>query len=219
HAQLLSGWAAREGLPVGIRIVTAEASPLATFGPAASRRVAGVLAEAGIELICGSEPVLVSDTTMTAAGRWVTADRIVSLPRLAGPRIPGVPCDWHGFVKVDAVGAVPGCPGVYAAGDGAAHVCKQGGLAAQQADLAVREILRGIGVSCPEPAEPSMLRGVLATTEGPLFLEATAGYGAPGGRSTASLRPLWDPPSKVATRWLSPHLDGLARRQMSVSAI
>jgi sulfide:quinone oxidoreductase len=124
-----------------------------------------------------------------------------------------VPCDWEGFIVTGPEGAVPDCPGVYAVGDGAAHARKQGGLAAQQADVAARAILRGAGVPVPPADENPVLRGALATPEGPLFLQSASGYGRSGSGSIASFVPLWDPPTKVATRWLGPHLEGLAQRR------
>ena len=217
-ACMLRGWARREDHDVRVRVVTAEGAPLEAFGTAAARRVAEVLRGCDVEVLCGAEPLLVSDTTMTAGGRWVTADRVVSLPRLAGPRLRGLPCDWDGFITVGADGAVAGCPGVYAVGDGADHPRKQGGLAAQQADVAVRALLRRAGVAAPAPPDPPALRGVLATPEGPLYLEARGGYGSPHASSIASFEPLWDPPSKVSTRWLGPFLDGLVLRRTAAFA-
>jgi len=217
-ACMLRGWARREDHDVRVRVVTAERAPLEAFGAAAARRVAEALRRCDVEVLCGAQPLLVSDTTMTAGGHWVTADRVVSLPRLAGPRLRGVPCDWDGFIKVAADGAVAGCPGIYAVGDGADHPRKQGGLAAQQADVAVRALLRRAGVAAPAPPDPPTLRGVLATPEGPLYLESRGGYGSPHASSVASFEPLWDPPSKVSTRWLGPFLDGLVLRRTAAFA-
>jgi sulfide:quinone oxidoreductase len=217
-ACMLRGWARREDHDVRVRVVTAEGAPLEAFGAVAARQVAEVLRRCDIEVHCGAEPLLVSDTTMTAGGRWITADRVVSLPRLAGPRLRGLPCDWDGFIKVSPDGAVAGCPGVYAVGDGADHPRKQGGLAAQQADVAVRALLHRAGIAAPGAPEAPTLRGVLATPEGPLYLQAHAGYGSPQASSVASFEPLWDPPSKVATRWLGPFLDGLVLRRTAAFA-
>jgi sulfide:quinone oxidoreductase len=217
-ACMLRGWAGREGHQVRVRVVSAEAAPLEAFGSSASRKVADVLRSCDVEVICGCEPVLVSDTTMTAGGHWMTADRLVSLPRLAGPGLRGLPCDWGGFIKVAADGAVPGCPGVFAVGDGAAHPRKQGGLAAQQADVAARALLHRAGIATPAPPDPLTLRGVLATPAGPLYLQAQARYGSRDSNSVASFEPLWDPPSKVATRWLGPFLDGLVSRRTAAFA-
>lgn len=217
-ALILRAWARRRGLSIRIRLLSAEPAPLDMFGARASETISEALTKAEIEFAGGSEPVVISDTSVMANGHWHNADRIVSLPRLAGPRLPGLPCDWSGFIDVDERGAVRGCPGVYAAGDGAAHPRKQGGLAAQQADLAARELLAEAGISVPAPPERPTLRGVLATPDGPLFLQARSGYGECDEESVASFRPLWNPPSKVVTRWLGDHLDGLVSRRTSAFA-
>jgi sulfide:quinone oxidoreductase len=212
-ALLLRGWSRRNSVSVGIRVVTAEDAPLQAFGPGVVAEVRAVLDRAEVGVVTGSSPVVVSDGALLAGSHWLTADRIVSLPGLAGPRLRGVPCDWEGFIVTGPEGAVPDCPGVYAVGDGAAHARKQGGLAAQQADVAARAILRGAGVPVPPADENPVLRGALATPEGPLFLQSASGYGRSGSGSIASFVPLWDPPTKVATRWLGPHLEGLAQRR------
>jgi sulfide:quinone oxidoreductase len=217
-ALMLSAWAQRHETELAVSLVTAEESPLECFGLQASRRVAEVLDRAGIHLVRAAEPVLVSDTTMTAAGHWITADRIVSLPRLAGPRLRGLPCDPDGFIEVDANAAVPGCDGVYAAGDGVAHARKQGGLAAREADVAARALLRDAGLRIPDSPDPPVLRGALATTAGPLYLEAGVADGSRPATSIATLQPLWDPPGKVATRWLGPFIAGLVLRRLEAFA-
>lgn len=214
-ALMLRAWALRHDRPVRIDIVTAERAPLEAFGATASATVAEVLAAAAIRVVAGAEPVIISNTSLLAGSHWLTADRLVSLPRLAGPRVRGLPCDDSGFVAVGVDGAVPGAPGVYAAGDGAAHPRKQGGLAAQQADAAARALLREAGAAVAPASEPPVLRGVLATPDGPLFLQAGTASGDPGRESIASPRPLWHPPTKVATRWLGPHLDGLVARRLA----
>ena len=212
-AFLLRGWARRRRIDVGIRVVTAEDAPLQMFGATAAAEVDAALGRAEIMLVAGSSSVVFSDTALVAGGHWVSADRIVSMPRLAGPRLAGVPSDWEGFIEVDDDGAVPGCAATYAVGDGAAHAQKQGGLAAQQADRAARLLLADAGINVPALDGPPILRGVLATPEGPLFLQSAAAWGAPGTGSLASYTPLWHPPSKVVTRWLGPHLDELVRRR------
>ena len=70
---------------------------------------------------------------------------MIALPRLLGPRLRGVPSDPLGFVPVDAFTRVRGRDGVHAVGDIAAHAVKQGGLAAQQADVAAAVIAAGAG--------------------------------------------------------------------------
>jgi sulfide:quinone oxidoreductase len=169
-----------------------------------------VLDDAGIELIAGREAVVMSDAALIAGSEWVTADRIVALPRLAGARPRGLRCDGQGFVPVDRHGRVPGLDGVYAAGDGTMAAIKQGGLAAQQADAVAAHVLWRLDAG-PEPDPPApVLRGVLETRRGRLYLQADLGPGRAGEGSIASWVPLWPAPGRVASRWLSRYLDGAA---------
>jgi sulfide:quinone oxidoreductase len=196
------------GRDIAVTLVTHEPQPLAAFGTTASRAVAGVLADAGVEVVCEREALVMSDGALIAGQRWVTADRIVALPRLAGPRPAGVPSDLHGFVPVDAHGRVPGLDGVYAAGDGTTGPIKQGGLAAQQADAVAGHIAWRLGAGLePQPLAP-VLRGVLNTADGPLYLQADLGPGPAGEGSIASWEPLWPAPGRVASRWLAGYLGG-----------
>jgi len=196
------------GRDIDVALVTHEPQPLAAFGTTASRAVAGVLADADIEVRCDREALVMSDGALIAGNRWLTADRIVALPRLAGPRPAGVPSDLHGFVPVDAHGRVPGLDGVYAAGDGTVGTIKQGGVAAQQAGAVAAHVAWRLGGGPePEPFAP-VLRGILNTPRGPLHLQADLGPGPAGEGSIASWAPLWPAPGRVASRWLAGYLGG-----------
>jgi sulfide:quinone oxidoreductase len=185
-------------------VVTHEPRPLAAFGTAVGNEVDALLDDAGIDRRCGVHPDLLSFTAVRARGGWVPADRIVSLPHLSGPRLAGLPCDRRGFTPVDEFGRVPGLDDVYAAGDGTTVPFKQGGLAAQLADVVCRSIAaRAEGAEEPAPFAP-VLRGLLRTEHGPRYLRAE--LADPEGTSTVSHEPLWWPPSKIASRWLAPHL-------------
>lgn len=189
-----------------VTLITAEREPLDVFGRRVSAGVSEILARAGVDVIAGTTAQLGSDTALRAAagGRWITADRIVSLPVAAGLGIPGVPRDAGGFIHTDEHGRVEGLERVYAAGDGTTGRIKQGGLAAQQADAVVEHVAgmtRGDVLSHP-PAR--VLRGLLRTEDGPRYLRAE--LSDPDGTSTLSAAPLWWPPSKIASIWLSPQL-------------
>jgi sulfide:quinone oxidoreductase len=198
------------GRRVAVTIVTHERQPLAAFGTTVSRAVAEVLDEASIDVIAGREAVVMSDGALIAGSQWLTADRIVALPRLAGPRLRGMPSDPHGFIPVDCHGRVAHMPNVYAAGDGTTASIKQGGLAAQQADAIVAHLLSRLGAG-PEAEPPApVLRGVLGTPRGTLYLQADLGPGRAGEGSVASWLPLWPAPGRVASRWLGAYLEGEA---------
>jgi sulfide:quinone oxidoreductase len=92
---------------------------------------------------------------------------------------------------------------VYVAGDASTYAIKQGGLAAQQADLVVADVVRRAGGEAPEP-EGLVLRGLLRTADGPRYLRAE--LADVDGTSTFSNEPLWWPPSKIAAHWLAPYL-------------
>jgi sulfide:quinone oxidoreductase len=194
------------GRSIDVTLVTHELEPLAAFGTTISRAVADVLADAGVEIVAGREALVMSEGALVVGSRWITTDRIIALPRLAGPRPRGVPCDIRGFVVVDEQGRVPETAGVYAIGDGADHPIKQGGLAAQQADAAVADILWRMGVEGPPRPPAPVLRGILRTSSGTLYLESDLGPGRPGEGCIASWTPLWPVPGRVASRWLASYL-------------
>ena len=189
---------------VQVTLVTPEPAPLSLFGTQASDAVRELLAEEGVEVRCNAVADVVSSTALRVDGTWMDAERIVSLPRLTGPRISGLPCDTHGFLEVDAFGRVQGVDDVYAAGDGTTIEIKQGGLAAQQADVAATHIAERAGADVEaHPLEP-VLRGLLVARQGPCFLRAE--LRDVEATSAFSREALWWPPSKIASRWLAPHL-------------
>ncbi|WP_445149706.1 FAD-dependent oxidoreductase [Baekduia sp. Peel2402] len=196
-----------------VTLLTPEHMPLAVFGAEASREVAEVLDAAGVAVRCGVVPDVVSSTALRADGAWVEADRIVSLPLLAGPRIAGLPCDAHGFIPSDARGRVIGVPDVHVAGDAGTFPVKQGGLAAQQAEAVVVDMARRAGGTARADPGGLVLRGVLLTEHGPRFLRAE--LADPDGSSTFSPQPLWWPPTKIASRWLAPYLARLEAERMA----
>ena len=138
-----------------------------------------------------------------AEGGSIAADLVVGLPQPAGPAIPGLPADPHGFLPVDRYGRVDGAPAVWAAGDATARPLKQGGLAAQQADVAARSITAAHGGRVAPVAYEPALRGVLLTGGSPRFLRRSSTSAVP------SARPLWSAPGKVAdsrvARYLAAH--------------
>ncbi|HVP02737.1 MAG TPA: FAD-dependent oxidoreductase [Solirubrobacteraceae bacterium] len=206
----MAQWMRETGEPA-LTLLTPEPEPLGVFGPQAAAEVARVLTDAGIAVRGGTVAEPVSNTTYRVApsGEWAEVDRIVALPQLAGVPIPGVPCDDGGWVPVDEHGRVPGCEGLYAAGDGTSFWMKQGGIAAQQADVAAQHIAVTLGGSErePEPFRP-VLRGMLRTRDGARYMRIDLADGHPPEVSDA---PLWWPPGKIASRWLAAHLSDAER--------
>jgi sulfide:quinone oxidoreductase len=188
-------------------IVTPEMHPLAAFGASVGDTVAELLARHGIELVTSVAPAAaVAGELLLEDGRSLLAERTVALPRLTGPDIAGLPTDAEGFIPVDEHGRVRGLKNVYAAGDAASWPVKQGGLAAQQADVVAESLAEWAGAPLrPTPFRP-VLRGILLAGDEPLFLRADARIGR--DLSLARLKPLWWPPAKVAGRYLAPYLAG-----------
>lgn len=191
---------------VRLHLITPERAPLEVFGAEASVAVANLLAEAGITVHAGARPDVPRNNHVELGdGRELRVARIVALPRLDGPHVPGLPSDDMGYLPVDRFGSVVGIDGVFAAGDATSHPVKQGGLACQQADAVATCIASRAGAHItPLPYVPE-LRGRLLTGHGDRFLRR-----APGaeGRSEADDRPLWWPPSKVSGHYLTAFLDG-----------
>jgi sulfide:quinone oxidoreductase len=183
-----------------VTLLTPERRPLEAFGATVALEVADLLESERIVVRTDVHPDVVTATSLRAGGQWLGADRIVALPVLQGPRLPGLPHDARGFLDTSDV------PDVHVVGD-ASHDApiKQGGLAAQQADAVVQRIAEACGA--PPPAhgpEPVILRGLLDTRHGPRFLRAD--LADPDGTSTFSDTALWWPPTAVATRRLAPYL-------------
>jgi sulfide:quinone oxidoreductase len=199
-ALMLSGRARRRR----ILLVSSEPAPLAVFGPEPSRAVAEMLTRAGVEVHVGADPTVSGDGRaigLSADGPWLSADRIVAPPLLDGPRLPGVPHDQRGFIPVDEHGRVPGLDRVYAAGDGTDVAIKQGGLAAQQADAAIRHLTaQAGGLLPPDPFRP-VLRGRLMTGQVDRYLRHD-----PASGDAVLDEPLWEPAAKVVGHYLAPWL-------------
>jgi sulfide:quinone oxidoreductase len=191
--------------PPRITLITPEHEPLSAFGPPASAMAREELATAGVELLAGAHADVPSATIVRVAGtRRLRCDRVVHLPLLAGPNVDGIPCDAAGFMLVDERFRVTGEDAVFAVGDGTAGPYKQGGLAAQQADVVAGQIAELAGADhVARPYQP-VLRGLLRTAHGPRYLRAEPPGG--GGSAEVSEQCLWWPPSKVASRWLTPWL-------------
>jgi sulfide:quinone oxidoreductase len=130
------------------------------------------------------------------------ADVVVALPRLEGPRLPGVDHDQWGFVATDAFGRVPAYADVYAAGDMTQFPLKQGGIAAQQADVVAADMAARVGVEIEVKPFKPVLRGLLLTGMIPRYMRAEPGT----GRSVVDTAALWWPPAKIVGRYLAPFL-------------
>lgn len=206
-ALLTATWAWERGLRPDLTLVTPESQPLEGFGEEASRQVSALLAEKGVSVVAGARPQEVASEGLVLAGdgELVPAERVVAMPRLVGRVFAGLPHDAEGFLAVDEHGRVRGLDCVYAAGDIAAYPVKQGGLAAQQADIVAEAIAAWVGAPVRATGFRPLLRGVLLTGDAPRFLRSDSGPDH-RRRSIARLEALWWPPVKVAGRRLGPFL-------------
>ena len=191
-------------------IATPEPGPLAVFGDEASAAVARLLDEAGIRMCPGVAAEVTAKGRVTLGdGETLEAERIVALPRVEGQPVAGLPADAEGFIPVDEHMRVEGLESVFAVGDGANFPLKQGGIACQQADVAVEQIAQRAGAQVdPEPFRP-VLRGQLLTGARPQFLRHAVDRDD-ADASTDHI--LWWPPAKVAGRYLAPYLGSDAVR-------
>jgi sulfide:quinone oxidoreductase len=201
----------RHGLDLTIELISRESAPLGIFGAAASAAVRRRLSDAGVRIRIGTFPTEYADGKL-----WLElegpleVDLVVALPRLRGPRLPGLPHESGGFVPVAAYGRVRGVHDVWAVGDMTTRPLKQGGLATQQADVAAADIAAQIA-GCDievQPYQPA-LRGMLLTGAEPLYLERDPR--APVG-SIVSSEPLWPSQQKIFGAHLGPYLESAARR-------
>jgi len=194
-----------------LSLVTPEDEPLRIFGPAAGSALREMLDARGVALLTNTRPLELRDGLLyVEPGKPLRADAVVSVPRLEGPALAGVPSDARGFIPVDANGRVAGIAGVYAAGDATSFPIKQGGLATQQADAAAAAVAADLGLG-PEPAPfRPVMRGLLLTGGAPLYLRAELAAGSEPTarrlRGEVSSRALWWPPGKVAGLHLAPYL-------------
>jgi sulfide:quinone oxidoreductase len=194
-------------------LVSPETMPLQVFGAQASRLVADVLAERGVRFVGESDPKSVErdGALLLGSGESLDADCVVAVPELRGPRITGVPTDGRGFITTDALGGVTGLPEVYAAGDMTSFPIKQGGLAAQQADLIAQRIASDYGAAVKGPRVQHVLRARLIGGTHPVFLRTELDELGQATTATLQHQGLKDgasvtSPEKVFGRYLTPYL-------------
>jgi sulfide:quinone oxidoreductase len=191
----------RRGTEIDLALVTPEPVPLSLFGRAAGDAVRELLREHRISLHTGCRPVRYEPPRLEIVpDRVIHADRVVALPRLEGPRILGVPQDADGFIATDLTGRVRGLTDVYAAGDITGFPIKQGGIAAQQADVVARAIAAEAGAAVQPQFFRPVLRGILLTGDTARFLRNEH------GAESVTQEALWWPPTKIVGRYLAPFL-------------
>jgi sulfide:quinone oxidoreductase len=193
---------------VEILLVTHEEAPLDLFGASAAQLVGERLSEAGVALHASSRVELYEDGELRIEGGGsLLADAAVALPALEVTPLEGLPQQRHGFLQTDVAMHVEGLEAVWAAGDATWFPIKQGGLAAQQANVAARAIAARAGAHVPVETFHPVLRGALITGGAPAFMRASRGGQASDAATIG--RELWWPPIKIAGRYLGPYIAAL----------
>jgi sulfide:quinone oxidoreductase len=200
-----------KSVDLDVTIVTAEKRPLAVFGESVSAALTGLLADAEIKLIVGAQAESSSGELIVHPGeRRLRFDRVVSVPRLVGPAIAGLPADADGFLPITPHCEVSGTERVYAAGDATYFPVKFGAIAAQQADAAASSIAALAGASTEPAPFDGVVHGTLLNGRDDRRLYFTARIeGGVAQDSRASETPTSSPEAKIAARYLGPYLDKL----------
>jgi sulfide:quinone oxidoreductase len=195
-----------------LSLVTPEPRPLAVFGHAVSEIVANRLARAGIAVHCDSlaKVPAVGRLLVEPRGVELRPQRIVTMPRVAGPAVRGLPgTGAGGFLPIDRHCAVPGTGGrVFAAGDAANYPIKHGGLGSQMADAAAAAIARLAGAQTDAAPFNPVIRGKLLTGGEPVYMSAHP-VGAESFESEVFDSPPWPSEEKVVAEELGPYLAGI----------
>lgn len=187
---------------VELSVITPEAVPLGLFGLHAATVVRDELRAAGIRLhsatiarVTPGQPISIVLQPRTDR---LEVDRLIALPGVVGPAIPGTRHDEAGFIEVGAGWRMRDSQDVWAAGDAVAYPVKFGGLAAQQADIIAADIAREVGAEPTVDDGPLTLQGVLMTGEAPRELTAAT--------PVQAAHPMWRPTTKVFGEYLTPFL-------------
>jgi sulfide:quinone oxidoreductase len=195
-ALMTAEYGRRRGLDLEIEVISSESAPLGMFGAEARAAVRRRLSDAGVRFRGGTFPTEYADGKLRLELEGpLDVDLVIALPHLRGTRLPGLQHDSGGFVPVDGYGRVRGVERVWAVGDMTARPLKQGGLAAQQADVAAADIAAQLtgGDMKVHPYEPK-LQGMVLTGADPLYLEGDLHSG---------------PQQKVVGAHLGPYLEAL----------
>jgi sulfide:quinone oxidoreductase len=193
-----------------ITVVTPEPEPLEIFGRRVTREISALLFERRVEVVTGARPVeFEAGRLRIVGGEDVEADAVLTLPRMEGRRISGIPHDDDGFVNVDEHGRVVGLERVYAAGDVSSQPFKQGAFATQQADTVAEAVAAAAGSGVDPRPFDAIMRAVLWTGQGPRYLCGRRGDGDDGssGPSARHLELLHN--GRLTARYLTPLVDSL----------
>lgn len=192
---------------VELAVVTHESEPLRAAGDSAGSLIEARLADAGIALVTGARARCFTQSALALElerAEPIAADAVVALARLRGPAIVGLPQTRTGFLPIDVQMHVGGLDSVWAVGDATSQPVKQGGLAAQQADIAARGIAARAGARVSRRGFDPVLRAAIVTGGPVEYLRRQMTTGTDVDASDG--RALWWPPAKVAGERLAARL-------------
>jgi sulfide:quinone oxidoreductase len=199
---------------VTVTVVTPEQAPLEIFGSAVADAVRDALTGAGVRLLTGAHAKVPGNRTLVVdpGGHELEPETIVSLPRIEGRALRGVAADADGFIPTDDRCRVEGMgERVFAAGDATSFPAKQGGIGAQQADVAAAGIAALAGEHEPVRFDPVLRGSLIAGERRKLYFQARLD----GGRAVDSEvldSPPWGEGEKVVAEELGSYLAGLDAR-------
>jgi len=193
-----------------LSFITPEARPLKVFGQAAGDAITRLLSQAGIELHTGVLARVPAADLVTFGETRLQAQRIVTLPRVTGPAVPGIAAGPGWFVPIDEQCVVQDSGGcVFAAGDATDFAVKHGGIGAQQADTAAAGIAHLAGIGERPAALQPVIRSTVLTGDRPLYVSARIVNGL-GWRSEVFDEPPWPADEKIVAQELGPYLASLS---------
>jgi sulfide:quinone oxidoreductase len=192
-----------------ITFITPEGRPLTAFGQPAGDAILRLFEQAGINLHTGVVARVPAAQLVTFGETRLEAQRIITLPKITGPAVRGIPAGWNWSVPIDERCRVRDMDGrVFAAGDATDFVVKHGGIGAQQADIAAAGIAHLAGVGESPPRLQPLIRGKLSTGNGPLYIAAHVTDGL-GWRSEVYKQPPWPADEKIVAEELRLYLANL----------
>ena len=189
-----------------IAFITPEGRPLKAFGHAAGDAIVRLFEQAGINLHAGVVARVPAPQLVSFGETLLVAQRIITLPKITGPALRGIPAGRNWSVPIDECCRVQDMDGrVFAAGDATDFVVKHGGIGAQQADLAAAGIAHLAGVGERPTSLQPVIRGKLSTGSRPLYIAAHVTDGL-GWRSEVYEQPPWPADEKIVAEELRLYL-------------
>ena len=191
-----------------LRIITPEETPLAVFGSEASKAVQQRLDEAGITVYPGSSADVLDKRHLVVqpSGVELRPERIVTLPRIEGPDVEGLPRTDRGFIPIDEhCRVLDAGENVYAAGDATNFPIKHGGLGATMADTAADGIAHLAEAGPPAAEFKPTIHGTLLTGRSPLYITGHV-FAGRGYEAEVHSEPPWPADEKIVAAELGPYL-------------